>query len=837
MKKIGFCFVLLSLSWVLKAQNDSFPAVFSVFPEKGEAYAPVLSPFCLNHGWLGEREFDLLSRRFVSSDSASCIPKSAQRLWHGASVSDLNPTRLWWKADPYDPNLFWTKDYREDDSVPWQDRVQTLIVWRYNRETAKQDSFVSLVSGDFTIGKPGIWVTNSKELLLLDRRSGDVILKAENPFGLGRGMSLQPWGDNLIVSDQWLYQVKQHQYVPFFPLPAEMEGCKSPEKVEFQAELCLSMVRSEGSQYSYHILAPGYPPTQVPFEPVNFSYQNRLLAVNPPLAWLCKKDTLIGFDYTTGALEGYPGSSDTPLHGNHEGRYLGFYAELGLSFFDKYTCQFRVLQLPFGHKMPRNFATDGQYIFLTYEDHWEIINFSKLASVFRPSSILAEYSAFEQEWQAWAKDANHDFYKNYEVYLSIYYKYKDFKNPKIAGVQHQFASWVSYQLMVTPDSVLSQVASDYSSSRFDPSISCEIALGLFKWYGQKGDLEAARSLLPMLENEPCINQILLDDDWRLQNVKVTNFKLDSVAQLNLAPDENLFATGKVWFDYCLTKRWFVYNSDPRQDFEQAFEYFRKLLEQYPESPWADNAAYEMFHYIDYHSTTTDDETPDGDDKEAFIAFSKYLDDYPDSDRSPEVMLRLAKVIIRGLGQRHIDQDKAEKAAEYLQIIAQKYPEFAKKEEGYQEAQNLLNARLWSNRWSLKIALNQTSFRIQDSIRVTVSLQNHSRSPQTLDTTFLNRWQEGLFLTLHPIRDIGCEDIWGDFPLIPENTTKDESITLPAGAAFTKNFVLAKSAVIKNYGSRKFDLTPGTTYIYNLEYRHPIKHWLWMSAHGTRFSIE
>ena len=176
---------------------------------------------------------------------------------------------------------------------------------------------------------------------------------------------------------------------------------------------------------------------------------------------------------------------------------------------------------------------------------------------------------------------------------------------------------------------------------------------------------------------------------------------------------------------------------------------------------------------------------------------------------------------------------------YVIVVAfLKYPEFATKEKSYKKTAELLAARLWSQRWDLKLSLLQTSFRVQDSIRFAVSVHSHSQSPQTLDTTFLNRWQEGLALTLHPIRDMGCEDIWGDFPLIQEQAqVKRQSITLAAGASFTKTFVLARNAVIRSYGARKIELSPGTIYTYHLEYWHPTMPWIRMSSNGGRFKLE
>lgn len=837
MKKSTFYCIMLCFSGVLQAQHDSFPAILRVFPEKGGAYAPVFSTFCSDRCWLSEREFDLTSMRFVPRDSTSCVPIFTKRIWHGSDPADLDPTTLQWQADEYDFNYLWTYEYRSDQLAPGGGK-DTLILWRYDRQKARQDSFASLLQGEITIGKPGIWVTDHKEMVLLDRRSGQVLSRAENPDGLGVMMRLQAWGDDVIVNDRWLYQRIHARYVPFFPLPADMEGCNSPQKLEFQGELCLSSIREEGNLYAYYLVAPGHPPIKMPFEPNNFSYQGYLLAANPPLAWLCEKDTLRSFDFTMGGTSAYPGSTIEPLHGNHDGRFLGFYSELGLSFFDKYNCQFRVLQLPYGHKMPRNFTANHRYIFLTYENHWDIVNFSKLETAFRRSTILDEYAIFEQAWRSIQNDPHEEFYSKYEAYFKLYNRYKGNKNPKIESAWEQVRKSVSYPLYAAPDSILERVAIDFEAGRFDPSVSCEIAQGLFRFWGSKGELLKSLRLLSASNYENCIVQEMESGEYIQQMLQNTQHSLDSISRLKTSPDEKLYATGKVWLNYCLYKRWFRYVQDPREGLEQAFDYYRTLLQKYPKSPWADNAAYDTLYYIDYHATTTDDETPDGNDKDAYRAFDQFLKDYPSSDCRADVLLRMAKVIIRGAGGRIYERVSIEQAEECLQTIAKEYPDFAKNSADYQKSLGSLNARLWSARWVLGITLDQTTFRLEDTIRVTVKISNTSRNSQTLDTIFLRRWHERLSLTLHPIRDKSCEDIWGEFPLIREKTPVEvQAVTLLPGSSYIETFVLGHSTMKKNYDASKFNLAIDTIYSYHMEYHHPTLQWLWMSAPGGRFSVE
>jgi len=819
--KYGFLFLFLALLYqpvISCAQNDSLPAVLTIIPESGSTRAPQFSLFCKDRCWLGKQEFDLAERRFVPKDSiSSCLPAFARELD--------------WMADPFDTDYFWRYDYQRDS----QYQADSLIVWRYDRSTTRLDSFVSLLRGVMAVGKPGIWVTNHQELVLLDRRTMQVLNRMGNPAD-GQLMYLRPWGDDVLVTNQWLFHRKTNRYVPFFPLPTDLQDCKSPADIEFVGSACSSMVREDGPPSCY-LTVPDQRPVKLSF---GWRYYPRpcILAVNLPLVWFDFPGKVAAVDVTNGDSLVYAGPTEERLPGDQDGRFLGFQSERGLSFFDKYTCQFRVINKPYGFEAPR-FTSDYRYIYLTYKDHWEIVHFSGLDTSFSRSSVREEYQAFEQEQAALRKNLPEDFYPQYQAYLKLYHRYGNSNNAKITEAWNNAKSGLKYGLYFAADTLMERIAGDYAAGRFDPSVSSEIAEGLFAYWGHTGALQPALQLLQVPENKEHIENNMQSGGWLIDILKNTKHRLDSVQQIKQSPDERLYALGKVWLDYCFNKVGFRYNSDPRRNFEQAYTYFRSLIRQYPNSLWADNAAYDTLYYIDYQPCCTDDETPPGNDSEAYKVFTQFLNDYPTSDRRPDVLLRLANAIQRGVHNERFHRVSEEHAAEYLQIIEAEYPEFARTSEEYRKSIGWLNARAWSGRWEMFVAVNQPVYRISDTIRVNVRIRNKSRTDQTLDTGFLSRWQERLALNLHPVREKGCEELWGDFLLLRENEPVGvEPITLPPGGYYEETFVLSHTSVTKNGYPGKFDLTGSLTYLYYLEYHHPELTWLWMQARtGGSFRIE
>ena len=124
--------------------------------------------------------------------------------------------------------------------------------------------------------------------------------------------------------------------------------------------------------------------------------------------------------------------------------------------------------------------------------------------------------------------------------------------------------------------------------------------------------------------------------------------------------------------------------DPRIHFEQSYAYYRRLIEQYPQSTWTDNARYDMLYFVDYQPCCTDDLTPPGNIRQAYQLFGQFLKDYPDSDRRPDVLLRMAKIIQSGIEDENEQPVSKDSVATYLQIIAREYPDFASTSDDYRQ---------------------------------------------------------------------------------------------------------------------------------------------------------
>lgn len=861
----NFCLaILLALpvfadrSW---AQNDPSSTVLIIPATRDWGASPMFSPFSRDWVWLGKRPFDLTTRKFVPEKAIfSYLPESAQHRRPEYYHSDF--PQLWWEADPYTNRYYWATDDQRDDK--W-------VVWRYDRQETRIDSFTTLsTKTPAVLGKPGIWVKDSLGLSLLDRNNGQVLSRIKDEkMDFDSGSSqwyfqpnnfvqvrdqmdedfprrfLRPWGDDVLFNNRWLYKSKQHRYVPFFPLPADLEDCKSPMRLEFLEEYCCSTVPGDHGFFSLYLNAPDQRALKLPFE--QGSARRYLLSVDPPFAWLYVPGKLMAFNSITGDSLTYNASqTDWPLRGNQNNRYMGFSSARGLSFFDKYQCQFRVLELPAGYEAPRNFTADDRYIYLTYSNRWEIVDFSRLDTTFRRDPLAEEYKAFQEEWQASSIGFMSRFYPKYRGYMQLRDRYRNTQNPKITAALSRLPG--RCDLSQERDTVVTRIAADYEAGRFDPQVSCDIAQGLFCHWGRRGDLPELLHLLTSPKNKTYIEDQQSPEYGSdlVALIRHTQQSLDSVAKLQLAPDANLYALGKIWLNYGLHSGYFIQRYDSYQsrrvgNLQPAYRYFRSLLQQYPTSPWADQAAYQTFFHLDIsYLTDEEDEIPaSGGCREAYRAFTQFLKNYPHSDYRPDVLLRLARVIQTGVTDEEDKKVNKNEAAVYLRTLARDYPAFNDTTANYQQAVKRMNEHAWLNDWKLETTFDKAWYKPEDTIRVSIRIYNQSGNMQTLDTAFLRHWPEGLHLRLQQVRDKGCEELWGYFPLRRETVIAEErTISVQPGERYTENFLLGHTSLHDSMGPGQFTLRAGTTYTCKLQYRHPLMNWSFTyTSDGGQLSLQ
>lgn len=825
-----FIYCALVLSAIrLSGQTDTLPTVLTIYPKSGEAYEPVFTPFCADHCWLSGSEFDLIAGRYLSPGEPSCVPPEALLYDNATSPDDIGREPLRWVQDPYISRFCWTYDYHRDHVSAWGAQRDTLFIYRYDRVTRQQKAFRTLTQAEMLIGRAGIWVCNQDAIVMYDKQNGKELVRIKNPFESDLMLWLRNWGDDVVISERLIYRSKTGKIEPFFPLPTDMEGCKAPDKVEFYQEATVTTIYEGNDDYGLYAYVPNRSAIKLPLKSYNH-FPLKVLHADPQRLWMLRRDTLWSYGVADGALSAYPIGKCEPVNGNKGGRFLCFYNEKGLIFFDKNTCETRVLPMPYGYEAPNSYCSFNSKILLySIYKQWDLVAVEKLDTEFKTTDLQKQYEEFEPE-SARFVNLPDDFYLRYEAFMTIKRRYGVWNNPKINRRLVELASYFISTMYHAPDSLMDHIAIDFASGKLDTILSCPVTEGLFTYYAFKGALFEIRQLL--LYNPSCAENLEFSNGQLLMQVNRTLYQLDSIGGLSLAPDERLYATGKIWLEYCLIKRW-IRISDPYADLEQAFNYYRDLMAKYPNSQWVDNAAYDMMYYIDYHPQDTSDDMPDSDPDKAIEAFSQFLIDYPGSDCKPMVLYRTLKAMgyIASFSSGHLDEVQA-----YIDSISLQYPDFAQKKSIYKFQNFVLNER-WNERWNLLAHISSDTFHLENPVYVEVRLLNKSGSTQLLDTSFLNHWNVGLSMHLSQIATQGCDAKWGDFPMSPVSSViHQQAVEVPPGGSYSERFVLGMVSRNQGYGTRLFTPKSGEVYQYQIGLLPLGVPWLSSSGNSGRIYV-
>ncbi len=484
----------------------------------------------------------------------------------------------------------------------------------------------------------------------------------------------------------------------------------------------------------------------------------------------------------------------------------------------------------------RNIECVGDSIFLSFMENKERFSIDSIIENGLPAiEIWAEYVVFEKDRLALhVESVQRDFYRTIAAHRLLKSLYGDSTNPIIQKTLADEPWGASYALFVATDSVLLRVENDYEQGRFAPDELPIVVSNLFAFYGKKGRLEEALLLAdntayaPFFENEHY---------GKLHLVRETKYQLDSILDSGAPPDEILYAAGKVWLRYCQYSGWF-YDEFDGPNIALANRHFRELLRQYPESRWADNAAYDTLTYADFVGEHVE-ELDRSKRERAVSAFNQILLDYPATDCRPKILLRLAKLV---QGSRwyesEIRQRGLKTADEYLRELAELTPDVAVAKEA-QAVQQRENFSRWSKAWIFSVQPEKPVFKLGGPLRFVVRFTNVSGSTQTLDSLFMRDWPELLYLRMTQFREENCRAHWGDFK--SERAIKKDNyraLSVPSGSHYEEIVELMPASA--NWSQNplgKFDMTLPADYRISAEIRRPA--WDWRGPHDykVRFRIE
>jgi hypothetical protein len=214
---------------------------------------------------------------------------------------------------------------------------------------------------------------------------------------------------------------------------------------------------------------------------------------------------------------------------------------------------------------------------------------------------------------------------------------------------------------------------------------------------------------------------------RMDKVAETYNKLQLLEKQRLKDDELLWQTGLLYKDLFLITGPFI-NGSPALFFPLSF--FRKLLRHYPDSPYADDADYQI---MISHDKPEDLITRE--DQLRWIAnYQKFLNAYPGTNCTPYIYQRLAELYLiysqnEDL-QYSVQLSSYEQSKSYLDMLLKNFPKFANDSsiirltDEYTEAWNLFT-------WSFQIRADKREYHPGEPVMITYDLKNTDKQAKIL----------------------------------------------------------------------------------------------------------
>jgi len=258
----------------------------------------------------------------------------------------------------------------------------------------------------------------------------------------------------------------------------------------------------------------------------------------------------------------------------------------------------------------------------------------------------------------------------------------------------------------------------------EDDISASAYLQLVEMANHKGDLKQSHYFDSILVKQ---YPEYRSDNYqnRIEKVREYDKIIDSLITDNLPKDELLWETGNAYFE--LFKYVGPVTEASTTNMSYPFQFYNELLEKYPDSKYADNAAIRMFSHLEGGSHEG------GDNSYNLIAIEEYkklLKKYPDTELKPFVYYTISRLYVE-CEMSYSEKTKYYKfAREYVELILNNYPNYSEIE-GVTYLLKEIDKNLSHSLWEFIIESDKTDCTTSESINITFSLKNNDSTPKTI----------------------------------------------------------------------------------------------------------
>ncbi|HRI59816.1 MAG TPA: hypothetical protein PK228_08835 [Saprospiraceae bacterium] len=650
---------------------------------------------------------------------------------------DIIPGKIWhesryeWYKDAFDTEYLWL-------ALPYEG------IFRMHKAT-RQLSKINISATSLTAFlavKDGAWLAKGYELYFWDRKSDQVSQEKNYPVNIIiRHLGIA--GDTLLVNDYYKYAPGECKLEAIETQYADVQG---PDVV----------FRMEKDSFSLRAVQHfSYPETQFFIRTPNgqefcfgkeFGFGRGMVDVQGKSVWSWNYDQdLKCLNTETGIIKRIPlGGMPRYRLVQANNDCLWLYGKDELTCFNPTKQQFLHFPDTFSGNL-LDLRCDNRNVYLCFPDRFTVVN---IAWLLRYAHDAADDWRSEEAFWAAARslhpDSLPDFYTALEKYRFVKKQFGTSNSRSIQERIRQSANFFEEIFLKTPDTRYPRILDDLQQGKIEPEIVPSVLHGLMEYTGQKGQVQECIALADqyttLTGNEP---------EWMdFSPIRTAAAKLDSLASADIPVDARLYAEGQVYYHYCHETPWFTDFSTCCVNTSLANERFRRLLRDYPESEWADNAAFDTlpmrsefcpgcdpFRYSDFPVPP-----------EVFDAYQQVARDYPQGDARPQVLYRLAWLYaFQAENYNENALPNIQSGLKCIEELTGRYPAY---ETGYvQTITNHLHKSTWKHTWSVGVRSERSVIKSNDSLHLLVYFHNETGTPRALDT-FLLRLPTDLMLNVN-----------------------------------------------------------------------------------------
>jgi len=393
--------------------------------------------------------------------------------------------------------------------------------------------------------------------------------------------------------------------------------------------------------------------------------------------------------------------------------YIWFYKKNTILLFDKFTNISRIIQLEPDIK---NLTIDTKYILF---NTWKEIQIWSKEYLIRKSYLSDRAVEDESDFQHLADslDIYHisDFIDYYNSYKLIQSRFETSSNVKILKKISYLKENVPRKLVYSYTNIgeIERIISDLIQ---EETIRASAYLQLVEMANYKGDLKQSLhfdSILVKQYPEYRSNTYQI----RIEHVRKCDRIIDSLNSANLTEDELLWETGNAYFELFQHVGPVTECSTINMTFP--FTFYNEIIDNFPNSKYADNAEIRMFSCLEGGSHEGGDNSYN---LTAIEEYKKLLKKYPDTELKPFVY-QLISMLYLGCEAQFSERAKYYGfAQDYAELILNNYPDYDDIEQVTYLLEEI-NSYLSYSQWEFNIKSNKTDYTINEPINISFSLKN------------------------------------------------------------------------------------------------------------------